>query len=221
MFNKQQREVLGKLSETIWGTTSRWQKLYEAGALDVVLSETEVDEAVDKIQVKNSRKTRGTIYNRKTASEKVLKMIGDIPETLKVKKYDRARPQFEDVVATLTDLARATIYNYMKPEQLVNVFAVDFVAGEGLQINLVQKDDEQYKKDYEDLLGRVPGDVREKIEAFKSGISVDAIEFVSDVIFARTHHEHALELYNASLEEATAAHKETLRKARVKSRYGI
>lgn len=219
MFDRKQREVLGKLSLAIWGSESKWKKLYDRGALDVA-DVKEVEEKVDQVQVNNSKKGRGTIYNVKTAPEKVLKSLGDIPETVKVNKYTRRKPSFQEAVDALSDLARSVLYSYLNPAQLVNVLAVDFNHNENMKLNLVKEDTENYKKDLEDLLSTLPGDVREKLDLFNEGIPVDAVEFVSELIFVRNHPAQAREIYDSNLDLAQTLHKENMRKADMKKRIG-
>ena len=221
LFSKQQREVLCKVSKTIWNSESRWQKLFEAGELDEVETE-EVDEAITQIMVNGSKKSRwGTIMNAATAKARG-KWGKDVPETTKVRKVvTRRRPTFEELLESLTDVARHTLYQYLDNTNLIQALAVDVASGARVSVSLVKKEDEQYNKDLEDLLSRLPEDLQVRVKTLNSGTPVDALEFVSELLSVETNPDQANRTYSDSLDAARAKHTRSFRLAYAKARFAV
>jgi len=225
MFDKSQREILNKLSDSIWNISNKWSKFYNAGHFDVVVSEEEKEEEVTQLCLGNSKKNKGTIINKTTAINKGL--WNNTPEVIKVKHRVKRRPTYDELFSTLVDLSNAALFSQMTNTQLINVLAVDLVAGikSSVTFKLVKNKNtgESYESDCATLFQKLSPETQEKITALETaenGMPLDYLEFVGEVLFATAHKEAARELCNSNIEMALLLHKKELRRLNAQRRFG-
>ena len=220
MFNKKQRQNLGVISSALFGSETRWQKMYNAGAFDQP-EYTEVEEPVTQVMVNNSKKGRGTIYNIGTAIENgVVQAPEGGQELVKVKKLTSLkRPNHEELVHHLMMLCKQVALSRVStPEDLILLLAVDFVGNTlNFPVKLVKQDTEQYKKDSEDYEKILTQELKDRVAPLAAtaqepdnSLRLDYNEFLAQVVFANTHKEEASLLAQDLVAKAMSDHRRSL-----------
>lgn len=201
MFTKQQRQVLNDLSLELYGVSSRWQKVFKDPSFRIPTEQRTEEGATQYVRLSNRKSGGGTVMKRETALR-----LGKIKEDELPPKgriiVDGREPSFDEFVTTLKESIEVAKISVLSGDKLTQVLAqrytTDRLPG---RVDLITQADPQYTADVDALLKVLD---EEKVKYLKSmqctaqqrhgGVPVDALQFVSDVVFATNHPAEAAEL---------------------------
>jgi len=210
MFNKAQRQELGKLSEKVYGTESAWKKLLEDPKYQIVTGTTEVD-AQKYVQYQRKDGKPGTVVKLETAIEKYGFQLSEEQLNKKVTVAQGRPATFEELVHSLQAAYEIGVHSKLTKEELQHVLA-DMLTKNKLTYKLVLElgEGEQTEKSFNEQLQLLSEYEQNLIKEMlktadkesQKGIPVDAYGFTSDVVFCKNHPEKATELSLAYLSDA-------------------
>jgi hypothetical protein len=210
MFNRQQREELNKLSELVFGSSSRWQKLIKDGTFRVYENDR-FDGALNKyVRLKD-----GSLMSVEKAVEKGFHKLNDEEEAKGRSVIQTREPTFEEIKKGLEDNLEMLRLTKLSNEHFITVVAHKKATNQPVNISLVTKEDAEYQKTLEELCSVVPEARREEIKSLivKSGekpigYPIDAVQFVTDFIFSLNHTNDSAALVHQVLNSVVLNHKQ-------------
>jgi hypothetical protein len=200
MFTKEQRAELSRLSVILYGTASKWQKLYDQGQFKIPDGTREIEEKVETIQFPRTKTGKsGQIVGLKKAIERDYVKEGVVPETRKRTVTDYREPTYDELVKALNLTMDAQRIAHLRDEELIQVIAHRYVKGElQFPVCLTMKDGPEYAQLVDEMMLSVPEARREEIKGLIlagdkkiTGLPVDAFTFISDFVFALTQPDAA------------------------------
>lgn len=204
-INRKQRDELNNLSLELFGSSSRWQKMVNNGSFRITVDRKELDGAKNYVQFQRGvhDKRPGTVMTLDKARNR-----GVEQENTKVYKNVTRLPTFEEVKAGLQKSLEMSLMSRMTAEELSAVLAYDLVL-ERLEYRFQLNTKDAKPEEIEQLIGKCPEKVQDVLKnSIKtadndvSGIPLDTVTFLSDVIFALNHRDAARDLYEKSFSEA-------------------
>lgn len=208
-FTKPQREELNNLSNQLFGTTSKWQKLLNKPEFRVVTETVDSDKKKRYVALHNSKKNRaGTVLSLDKAvarglfsgvnGEELLKNIKETP----VKVVESREPTFDELRQTLVDQIDLQKLGRLADHELGTVVAYRLVNNNlNFSINLSVKESDQ--ENFNQILNTLSEDLKEKINKINlkaedknpNAIDFDGLTFIKDVAFVVGHPDEAFTDY--------------------------
>lgn len=205
MFTSEQRSHLNQLSKMLYGSESKWQKELDKGNFRIPTETIEVKETIDTVQFKARR---GQIMGRLKAIALGLVKEDQVPTERTIKKQQYRDPTYEDMIKAFELMIDHQRIGRMPKQEVIQVLAYRYVKSTlEFKLSLVKGDADGYDKDLAELMQTVPEARREEIQALvvteekpADGLPLDAIQFISDFVFALNHEDEAKALADDSLQ---------------------
>lgn len=205
MFNRKEREELNSLSMELFGSSSRWQKMISNESFRVTVGEKEVPGSQQYIRFQRSRKDPRPGTMMKVEKAIALGRVKDDIE-LGVKKLQVRRiPTFVELKTALEANLEMVLMSQMTPEELSCVLAHDLVANRLQYAFALSVSPETKDEEIQTLIEKCPENLRDTLKnSIKTadndlkGVQLDALTFLSDVIFCVNHKDASRELYENS-----------------------
>jgi hypothetical protein len=207
MFSKQERTQLQELSVKLYGTSSYWSKFLDQ--VRIPIETVEVPSAQKYVQISRGKDDNrpGTVYTQEVAEQLGLANPGkDQPVTRTISR----QPTFEELRQQLSNLLDYVRFAHMEREVACHVLAYQFVNGQKYNFpgpSLTKTEREGYETDLTELVNAVPELYRQQVldllnKNDPNGHEIDAIEFVSDVVFCTNHKTEADDILNLAVSGA-------------------